>query len=75
MPAVAVSALAVNATGAEKAVVVGLMVLMPAGLGIWQQDSEPEVQSTLEGETAQLFEMLPGHSLRRIAACRLHSMW
>ena len=45
MPAVAVSALAVNTTAAEKAVIAGLTVPMPAGLGIWQQDADPEVHS------------------------------
>ena len=30
---------------AEKAVIAGLTVPMPAGLGIWQQDADPEVHS------------------------------
>ena len=45
VPAVVMSALAVNTAAAEKAVIAGLTVLMPAGLGIWQQDADPEVHS------------------------------
>ena len=75
MPAVAVSALAVNTAAAGKAVIAGLTVPMPAaGLGIWQRDGEIKVQSMLVGKIAHLLEMLPSYTLRRIVAPRLYSM-